>query len=99
VTIVLLSVTLSIIPHFSVTSYAYDSKIDKNLWLEEGHSYQVLVRIDWNPDIGPMKFNHDAVINELKREAAETQEPIITHLEQRGAKILNTFWLPNLIID
>jgi subtilisin family serine protease len=98
-TIAVLMIVLSTIPRFSLaTPYVYDAKIDKNLWLEEGNSYKVLVRIDWNPDLEPIKFNHDAVINELKREAAETQEPIITHLKQRGAKILNTFWLTNLIL-
>ena len=99
VTIAVLSVALSTIPRFSLaTPYVYDAKIDKNLRLEEGNSYEVLVRIDWNPDLEPIRFNHDAVVNELKREAARTQEPIITYLEQKGVKILNTFWLGNDIL-
>jgi len=97
VTIAVLSVALSTIPRFSLAT-PYDAKIDKNLRLEEGNSYEVLVRIDWNLDLEPIKFNREAVVSGLKREAAETQGPIITYLKQKGVKILNTFWLTNLIL-
>ncbi len=92
-------VVLSGLPEFSpAISYAYEEKIHANLQLEEDKSYVVVVRIKWNPNLEPLKFNHDAMVNELKREAAETQESIITFLEQKGAKILDTAWLVNEIL-
>jgi hypothetical protein len=71
---------------------------DPTFELKQDETYVVVVRIEWNPNLEPIKFNHDAVVAELKREAARTQKPVITYLEQKGVKILNTFWLTNLIL-
>ncbi len=77
----------------------YQVEIDENIPLEDGGVNRVLVKVKWNPDLEPIKFNHDAVIAELKAEAAATQEPILTYLSQkRDAEVLNTFWLANWIL-
>lgn len=77
-------------------------KIDPNLLRQmenENGPFTVLVQVKWHPELEPIKFNHDAVIMELKSEAAETQAPVITYLKQkRDAEVLNTFWLSNLIL-
>lgn len=79
-----------------------DLKIDPNLLkqMEKGNGmYKAIVKVAWNPDLEPIKFNHDAVISELKAEAKKTQEPVINYLMQkRNVQILNTFWLDNLIL-
>lgn len=77
----------------------YSASIDENIPLEESGPHQVLVKVNWDPDLEPIKFNHDAVIAELKAEAARTQAPVLAYLEQKAdAKVLNTFWLTNLIL-
>ncbi|MEM3010415.1 MAG: S8 family serine peptidase [Candidatus Bathyarchaeia archaeon] len=77
-------------------------KLDPNL-LElmenETGPFKVMVKVKWHPNLEPIKFNHDAVVAELKAEAAETQAPVITYLQQkRDAQVLNTFWLCNYIL-
>jgi hypothetical protein len=78
------------------------AKIDPNLWQQmqsEAGPYTVMVKVKWHPDLEPIKFQHDAVVAELKAEAAETQAPVIAYLKQkRDAEILNTFWLCNYIL-
>ena len=77
------------------------AKIDPNLLTEirEGSSLVAALRVDWCPDLEPIKFNHDAVVSELKNEAARTQEPILSYLESKGdVTVLNTFWLTNTIL-
>jgi len=77
-------------------------KIDPNLveQMEEGDGlFKAIVKVAWNPNIEPIKYQHDAVVNELQAEAARTQEPVLTYLRQkRDAEILNTFWLDNLVL-
>jgi len=78
------------------------AKIDPNLWQQmqsEAGPYTVMVKVKWHPNLEPIKFQHDAVVAELKAEAAETQAPVIAYLKQkRDAEILNTFWLCNYIL-
>jgi len=77
-------------------------KIDPNLLEQmenENGPFTVLVKVKWHPNLEPIKFNHDAVILELQAEAAETQAPVITYLNQKiDAEVLNTFWLSNIIL-
>jgi len=77
-------------------------KIDPNLveQMEEGEGpFTAIVKVVWNPNLEPIKFNSDAVISTLKAEAKSTQEPVIAYLlQKRDADILNTFWLQNLIL-
>jgi subtilisin family serine protease len=80
-----------------------DVKIDRNLLnlMQGGGSatYKAIVKVAWNLNLEPIKFNHDAVISELKAEAKKTQEPVINYLMQkRNVQILNTFWLDDLIL-
>jgi len=84
----------------SVFSFvAYQAEIDEDIPLDEGGIRKVLVKVNWNPDLEPIKFNHDAVVAELKAEAAATQAPLIAYLGQKpDAKVINTFWLSNLIL-
>jgi hypothetical protein len=90
---------LSVVPGSPVaTSYTYETKIDGNLRLEDGKSYEVVVRIEWSPNLESIKLSHDAVVDEMKREAARTQEPIIAYLKQKGVKILSTSWLVSEIL-
>jgi hypothetical protein len=78
------------------------AKIDPNLLEQmenENGPFTVMVEVKWHPELEPIKFNHDAVVMELKSEAAETQAPVITYLKQkRDAEVLNTFWLCNYIL-
>jgi hypothetical protein len=86
----------------TISVFAFDvyvAEIDENIPLEEGGIQKVLVKVSWNPNLEPIKFDHDAVIAELKAEAARTQEPILAYLSQkRDAKVLNTLWLTNFIL-
>ena len=98
-TVTVLLVVFSALSKFSpAISYAYADRIDENLQLEEGKTYVVVVRLKSNPNLEPIRFNRDAVVNELKREATVTQEPIITYLEKKGVKILSTSWLVSEIL-
>lgn len=87
--------------HTRIPAEVY-AKIDPNLWAQmqsEAGPYIAMVKVKWNPDLEPIKFQHDTVIAELKKEAAETQAPVIAYLKQkRDAEILNTFWLCNYIL-
>jgi len=93
------ALSVSLQPQFAAQALV---KIDSDLleqMEEENGLHKALVKVAWNPDLESIKFNHDAVIAELKAEAAETQEPVLTYLGQkRDAEILNTFWLDNLIL-
>ena len=40
----------------------------------------------------------DVVVSTLRFHASETQQPIIDFLVAEGAKVLNTFWINNLIL-
>jgi len=92
------SFVLSTVSVFAFNSL-YQAEIDEDIPLEEGGVHRVMVKVNWNPDLEPIKFNHDAVVAELKAEAAETQAPILAYLsEKRDATVLNTFWLTNLIM-
>jgi hypothetical protein len=102
---IVLVLTLSTMSVFAFNTYqpGFDesakAKIDENIPLEEGGVHEVLVKVKWHPDLEPILFNHDAVIAELKSEAARTQEPILQYLSEKpDAKVLNTFWLTNLIL-
>jgi hypothetical protein len=84
-----------------------DLKIDPNLvkQMNQGGNggprglFNALIFVVWNPDLQSVEFNHDAVESELKAESARTQQPVITYLEEkRDAKILNTFWINNMIL-
>jgi subtilisin family serine protease len=79
-----------------------DLKIDPNL-INQMHDinglYKAIVEVAWNPDLEPIKFNHDAVLSTLKAEAARTQAPVIAYLKQKSnVQILNTFWIDDLIL-
>ena len=87
---------------FNTSNVEATLKIDPNLLeqMEESDGpFTVMVKVAWDPDLEPIKFNHDAVVAELKAEAAETQQPVIAYLQQkRDVEILNTFWLCNYIL-
>ena len=90
---------ISTVSVFAFLVPPYMAEIDENIPLEETGVHTVLVKVNWNPNLEPIKFNHDAIIAELKAEAARTQEPVITYINQkRDAKVLNAFWLTNIIL-
>ena len=77
----------------------YATQIDESIPLEKGGVHRVVVKVRWTPRLEHIMFNHDMVLSELKAEAAETQAPVIAYLQQKDdAKVLNTFWLTNLIL-
>lgn len=81
------------------THNGYLAQIDESIPLEKGGVHKVVVKVRWNSDLEPIKFNHDAVIAELKAEAARTQESVIKYLQKKAdTKVLNTFWLTNIIL-
>jgi hypothetical protein len=94
---IVLFLALSTMSVFAFSTY--QSKIDENVPLDEGGVKQVIVKVNWNLDLEPIKFDYDAVIAKLKAEAARTQEPILAYLSEKAdAKVLNTFWLTNVIL-
>ncbi|SDU78554.1 S8 family serine peptidase [Jiangella alkaliphila] len=63
-----------------------------------GEELDYLLSLRAAPDLAVIENDHDAVVAALKEVAATSQPAVIDEIEDRGAEVLNTFWIGNLIL-
>lgn len=59
---------------------------------------EAIVVLDAHPDLAPLSGDRQAVVTALKRTAAATQAPVAALVEQQGGRVVNRFWLRNMLL-
>ncbi|WP_157987752.1 S8 family serine peptidase [Jiangella endophytica] len=63
-----------------------------------GEEIDYLLSLRAAPDLAAIENDHDAVVAALRKAAEESQPAVIDEIEDRGAEVLNTFWIGNLVL-
>jgi subtilisin family serine protease len=65
---------------------------------ESGERLEAIFVLGRKAQIEDSKFKNSAVVNGLQRVAADSQAALIKQIEARGGRVLNSFWIQNMVL-